>query len=149
MKMSIAGDIGRSLKENMPWRYIGRTDDGEFCGCYLLGALLAVTEPGEWDALLSKEYSALEPNSMHPHFWIKLTEKFPWVHEPGEIPTENPYEDKISSWHLRVSIIGDMTHEEMQANIRAIEPDCGVCCEFDCTCTQQAEEVTAEYVTQA
>jgi hypothetical protein len=138
MKVSVAGELGKSLKVNNSVRFRGKNRNGEFFGCYLGGAVLAVTEPSEWDALFADNDT----------FFRVLGQKFPWL-EGSPTRARNPYEDQISGWYIEVNL-GCMTPEEMHRRVKALEPECGECNRFDCNCSpKQAEEVQAEYVTQA
>lgn len=100
MQLHEAGKLGSSLKQPDPQAFLKYDDAGDICGCYLGGAVLAVTEPSEWPEL------ARNPKK----FLQVLGEKFPAA----------PVED-ITSWYIDVTY-GYMAPEEFEARINALEP---------------------------
>lgn len=100
MSLIEAGDIGSTLKVADCQTFLKYNDQGELCGCYLAGAVLAVTDPSEWPELANNP----------KRFAQVLGEKFP----------NAPVED-ITSWYIDATL-GYMAPEEFASRIAALEP---------------------------
>lgn len=132
MHMSEAGILGEALKLSRPSTFMDKFSNREettrYCGCFLGGALMATSDQNTWDAIA--DMNVVE-------FATALQEKFPWFNW-------HQYEDKISSWYYQVCD-KTMTVEQLADEIRKIEPECGECNQYACTCllTQQTQSEPA------
>lgn len=115
MHMSDAVIMGHSLKRSDPNTFLYK-DGGRFCGCALGGALLAVSDQATWVELTQPDLA----------FAVPFQAKFPWF--------DWTYEPDISEMYRHVAG-GTVTIEQLADCIRQIEPACGECNQFECTCT--------------
>lgn len=118
MHLSDAIILGHPLKLSESMTYIS-TKRRVICGCAIGGALLAVTPPELWPTLVDLEIR---------DFFDRVEGEFPWLQHPSVA------EDRITSWYYAVHK-GDMTIDTLADNVRLIEPDCGVCNQYICTCS--------------
>ena len=114
MKLSEAMMLGDSLRERDGSCWY---DPKNNCGCAMGGAALAIGEGGRW--LLHVEFYRMWP-------WLSI---------------ENL--NAISYRFLRVCA-GTQTFEELVDYVRSIEPECGECNTYVCTCKKTVEPVVEE-----
>jgi len=126
MRLSDAAALGDSLRERNSRVYLRKNGDG-WCGCAIGGAVLAAGSKSELDREQLfpwlGEYNFLDP--------LNSVENFGWN-----------FDSSISERFFRV-MRGDMTFEELIAYVRSVEPSCGECNRFQCSCQQASQSAPA------
>lgn len=110
MKLSDAAVLGDSLRKRDPGVYITKTHNGH-CGCAIGGAILAIGGNNVED------YPTL----------------FPWLLDRPSKRYWNSYANIISTKFYEV-MYGTVTFEALIAYIKSVEPGCGTCNRFKCSC---------------
>lgn len=114
MKLSVAMMLGDSLRARNATIWY---DPNTNCGCAIGGAALAVGERSMW--------------MVHQDF-LKM---WPWL--------DFPILSAISKKFYNV-VEGRETFEELVDYVRSIEPECGECNTYVCTCKKTLEPVVEE-----
>jgi hypothetical protein len=128
MRLSEAILLGDSLRDRN-WDVFLDTTTTPPCGCALGGAQLAM---GRTDI---QGYRDL----------------WPWVHDKAAMESE--FRDLLYEDHIGVVdaaghpnffdvVKGSCTIEQLADYVRSIEPSCGECNQFTCTCVQKTDEVS-------
>ena len=123
MRLSQAILLGDSLRERDPYAWLREEDGGSIVGCALGGATLAVG--GTLEDFQDKDTIT----------WLQ--QYWPWL--------GGRERRTISGMFVEV-FYQKRTLESLVDYVRSIEPECGSCCQFECTCVQpqKAEEVVKE-----
>jgi hypothetical protein len=117
MRLSEAMMLGDSLRERNPSVYLADRGEGAgYCGCAIGGAQLAVGDTSMFG---------------YENIW-------PWLLDGGY-----RYDVKISIYFIRVHL-GERTFEQLVDYVRSVEPDCGDCCKFECSCVQKMDNNVEE-----
>lgn len=124
MKLSSAILLGDTLRTRNGGVFLEKDSAGSYCGCAIGGGLLAEGW-SQWCADLCN----------FPWPWLNAKE--PYVTRE----TRNPYECEISRQFIGVCN-GGQTLEQLVDYVRSVEPECGECNSFVCTCPKP--EVVAE-----
>lgn len=132
MRLSEAMMLGDGLRKR-DYKFYLKTIGGEVCGCAIGGAVLACG----WSE------DGLEFRTLWP--WLNgspdngsTDNRFSWAGEIGMARDSHPSFKRVME--------GDGTFEQLVDYVRSIEPSCGTCNEFSCTCqpaTECADEATA------
>jgi hypothetical protein len=137
MKLSEAMLLGDSLRRRTNEIYLQQDPEheGEWCGCAVGGALLAL---GRGRARLGKP-----ENNVDAKYSI-----WPWLVEPDLANYGRPFEGSVEHAENVASfenvMQGKNSFEQLVDYVRSIEPDCGECNQFQCTC--QKQEVAQEQI---
>jgi hypothetical protein len=122
MKLSDAIMLGDSMRSRNSCIWLIGNDDGVCVGCAMGGAVLAVG-------------ATVKQNSAWPGIFDSFaTQWWPWL-------TQENLEE-ISVRFANVCIFAS-TIEQLVDYVRSIEPECGVCCRFDCTCVKTQSPILA------
>lgn len=123
MKLSVAMMLGDSLRIRNEMTTLSEGDRG-YCGCAIGAGVLAV------GGTHSVDYHTL----------------FPWLLEPffdnGQGIMRN-YWGAISRRFIQV-MHGGMTYEQLADWVRSVEPECGECNKFVCTCAKPVSAAAEE-----
>ena len=128
MKLSEAMMLGDSLRKRDPRVYLGGSKGCRY-GCALGGAVLAT---GYQTGQASEELMA---------------ERWPWLTDM-ESPHGCTYAAYIgcdSKAGFTAVIEGKITFEQLVDHVRSIEPECGECNRFQCTCVKAEAVPEVEY----
>lgn len=126
MKLSEAMMLGDMLRKRNAKHFVHEELDGTKCGCALGGASLAIGLQYSWDR----------------------RKAWPWILEeirPGWI-----WESEIGCSHKRGFIAvmeGVLSFEDLCRWVEEVEPSCGECNRFDCSCVKSAALPVTEEVT--
>jgi hypothetical protein len=128
MKLSEAILLGDSLRKRDPRAFLYEID-GEACGCALGGAELAVGV-GVKD----------------PYAFRRI---WPWTQKQtdGSITLEDEIGfGDVRSTHPGFTDVykGKATIEQLADYVRSVEPECGECNQFECTCDHSTKEAAVE-----
>src|ERR1700733_5770950 len=128
MKLSEAMMLGDSLRVRNGEYFIGEKD-GVCVGCAIGGAILAVGHRDSWDRFeLWPWLQSQCPSRLHLH-----SGSWTWQDRIG---CEAPNEEFPGGF---TSVCrGESTFEKLVDYVRSIEPDCGECNQFECTCQKEA-----------
>lgn len=129
MKLSEAIILGDSLRERRWSSFLFRRPDGTFCGCAIGGAALACGQ--------TEMYG-----------YRKL---FPWLLEKsgrGGMKWADAIGTGDGGDHPDFSLVveGRYSIEQLADYVRSIEPDCGECNQFECSCPKAVPETLKETV---
>lgn len=125
MKLSEAMMLGDLMRKRVNHIYLSVHPDGA-CGCAIGGATLAMGRTGNED---------------HEALWPWLREKGPhgrlWDYVIGIGAADgNPSFTEVMRGHI--------TFEQLVDYVRSIEPACGECNRFECTCAPKEEPSRVE-----
>lgn len=134
MRLSEAMLLGDSMRRRTNSVYL-LGEQGEYCGCAIGGALLAVGVG----------------RSIGENNLFAISRVFPWIMDVWKQDIE---------WKVKIAFTkneedpsfqkvleGKCTFEQLVDYVRSVEPDCGTCCSFTCTCkTVEPELEVAEAV---
>jgi hypothetical protein len=119
MKLSEAMMLGDGLRKRDYRTYLLPLHGGKWCGCAIGGATLAMGRTGRF---------------AHRELW-------PWL---------NKLNISKRSWEIEIGLQGEIsfkavmrdecTFEQLVDYVRSIEPECGECNRFECSCSVPAEE---------
>ena len=128
MKLSEAMMLGDSLRRRDPRIYLGGSEGCRY-GCAIGGAVLATG--------YETEQSAGE----------LAVERWPWLNEerPNRCSTYAAYIGCDSKAGFTAVIEGKITFEQLVDYVRSIEPECGECNRFQCTCVKAEAVPEVEY----
>lgn len=71
-----------------------------------------------------------------------LVNKWPWLNE------ENKQYHDTYLWQISNMFEDGVSLTEIANYVRAVEPECGQCCRFDCTCEKAVQQEETETVAQ-
>lgn len=113
----------------------------------LLGSVTCKMEPGNLDSCAlgcagnAVGIPSVEQIGFKPR-WIAISERWPWIRDE----VEPRYTYRAAIWGAFDGPVcnGRMTLEQLVDYVRSIEPDCGVCNRFACSCPKTAAVSEAE-----
>jgi hypothetical protein len=131
LKASEALGLGRLITPNPQARDINT------CAIGMILNVNGIPQYGDnyWLRPLNRVQEAM---NLYPWLWDKVPESFPYPLTLQKCASEclqgTYYNWVITAFNTYVMDKREMTLDQLQAIIAEIEPDCGICNKFDCTC---------------
>lgn len=125
MKLSDAMVLGDTLRKRNASMYLDKDRYGNYCGCAIGGAFLAIGITDSDEMIADREH-------------------WPWLSDKANLGSRYRtligcgIDRKYPSF-LQVET-GECTFEQLVEYVRSIEPECGECNSFKCTCKKNKGE---------
>jgi hypothetical protein len=106
----------------------------------MLGSATCKMYPGNWNscalgaAANAVGIPAKYANDPGPPRCVSILNYWPWLDTSHDYPGSPPWGGIIASRFDYQVCRGTMTYEQLVDYVRAVEPECGECCKFKCTC---------------